>query len=66
MNILFCILEKLGSKYIWLYPGFLKELVDKTIGASVCGVEQAVATMITKLTDAIDDALKPIMDDWIG
>tara|TARA_B100001939_G_scaffold136824_1_gene118807 strand:- start:2937 stop:5696 length:2760 start_codon:yes stop_codon:yes gene_type:complete len=67
MDILFCILEKLGVNIFDYISGFLKELVNKTIGASVCGVEQAVATMIAKLTDAIDDALKPIMDglDWL-
>ena len=67
MDILFCVLEKLGINLFDYIFGFLRNMVNKTIGASVCGVEQAVATMIAKMTDAIDEALEPIMDglDWL-
>jgi hypothetical protein len=67
MDILFCVLEKLGINLYDYIFGMLRKLVNNTIGASVCGVEQAVATMIAKMTDAIDDALEPIMDglDWL-
>lgn len=67
MDILFCILEKLGINIFDYVFGFLNELVDKTIGASICGVEQASATLVAKMTDAINDAMKPIIDglDWL-
>ncbi len=67
MDILFCVLEKLGINLYDYIFGFLRKLVNNSIGASVCGVEQAVATMIAKMTDAIDEALEPIMDglDWL-
>lgn len=67
MDIVFCVLEKLGIN-IWDYIfGLLKDLIGKTINTAVCAIEQTLGAILAKLNDALMKALKPILEglDWL-
>ena len=67
MDIVFCVLEKLGFSIGAFIKDLLKQMIGKTINTSVCAIEQALGAILAKLNDAISAALKPIMEglDWL-
>ena len=67
MDLVFCLLEKLGFNIGTFIKDLLKQMIGKTINTSVCAIEQALAAILAKLNDAISAALKPIMEglDWL-
>ena len=67
MDLIFCLLEKLGFNIGTFIKDLLKQMIGKTINTSVCAIEQALGAILAKLNDAISAALKPIMEglDWL-
>tara|TARA_Y100000022_G_scaffold172337_1_gene159259 strand:+ start:114 stop:2684 length:2571 start_codon:yes stop_codon:yes gene_type:complete len=68
MDIVFCLFEKAGFDIMGWITGLLKDMIGKTINATVCSIEQAVAGILGKLNDTIMKLLKPILDglDWLS
>ena len=67
MDIVFCLLEKLGFNIGAFIKDLLTQMIGKTINTSVCAIEQALGAILAKLNDAISKALKPILEglDWL-
>ena len=68
MDIIFCLFEKAGIDIMGWIKGLLKDMIGKTINATVCSIEQAVAGILGKLNDTVMKLLKPIMEglDWLS
>ncbi len=68
MDLIFCLFEKAGFDIMGFLKGLLKDLIGKTINASVCAIEQAVSAIMGKLLGMISNLLKPILDglDWLS
>tara|TARA_B100000131_G_scaffold54079_1_gene48992 strand:- start:1102 stop:3636 length:2535 start_codon:yes stop_codon:yes gene_type:complete len=68
MDLIFCLFEKAGFDIMDFLKGLLKDLIGKTINASVCAIEQAISAIMGKLLSSISSLLKPILDglDWLS
>lgn len=67
LDIIFCILDKLPASIFDFVQGLLEDLVDSTINAPICAVEQWTAGVLSKLMDEIENALSSIMSglSWL-
>ena len=67
MDIIFCVFEKiLAALGPWLCD-FLEGMVGNVINAPLCAVQQAVAAVLAKIMDLLDDLLSPILSgvSWL-
>ena len=67
LDKIFCILDKLPASIFNSVQGLLDDLVDTTINAPLCAVEQWTAGILSNLMDQIEGALSSIMSglDWL-
>jgi hypothetical protein len=67
LDKIFCILDKLPASIFDFIQGLLEDLVDSTINAPLCAVEQWTAGILSNLMNGIEDALSSIMSglDWL-
>ena len=67
LDIIFCILDKLPASIFDFVQGLLEDLVDSTINAPICAVEQWTAGVLSNLMDEIENSLGTIMSglDWL-
>jgi hypothetical protein len=67
LDIIFCILDKLPASIFNFIQGLLGDLVDSTVNAPLCAVEQWTAGILSKLMDEIENALSSIMSglSWL-
>ena len=67
LDIIFCILDKLPASIFNFIQGLLKDLVDTTINAPLCAVEQWTAGILSNLMNEIENALGSIMSglSWL-
>jgi hypothetical protein len=67
LDIIFCILEKLPTGIIDFISNLLKDLVDRSIGAPLCAIEQWTAGILSKVMDEIENGLSVIMSgiSWL-
>jgi hypothetical protein len=67
MDIIFCVFEKiLAALGPWLCD-FLEGMVGNITNAPLCAVQQAVAAILAKIMDLLDDLLSPILSgvSWL-
>ena len=67
LDKIFCILDKLPASIFNSVQGLLDDLVDTTINAPLCAVEQWTAGILSNLMDGIENGLGTIMSglDWL-
>lgn len=67
LDIIFCILENLPSSLLKFVSGLVKDLVDRSVNAPLCAVEQWTAGILSKVMKSIEDSLNNIISgiNWL-
>ena len=67
MNLIFCLFERLFPLILGFIEQMLNNLIGRTSSIPLCAVEEAIAAIIAKLSDLIDDALSTVLSglNWL-